>query len=51
MNEAVALINGVTQDWIVVSALRAVRNEVHEVEMLVGIRVESDYRGSVSVLR
>lgn len=42
VNEAVALINGVTHDWMVASALRAVRKEVHEVEMLLGIRVASD---------
>lgn len=45
VNEAVALINGVTQDWIVASALRAVRNDVHEVEMFEGMRVASDYVG------
>lgn len=45
MNEAVALIKGVTHDWIVASALSAVRNEVHEVEMFEGMRVASDYVG------
>jgi hypothetical protein len=47
VNEAVALINGVTHDWIVESALSAVRKEVHEVEMLDGINVASDYVVSI----
>jgi hypothetical protein len=38
----VALIRGVTQFWIEVSALSAVKNDEHDEVMLVGINVESD---------
>lgn len=42
VNEAVALMSGVTHDWIVESPLSAVRKEVQDDEMLEGMRVESD---------